>query len=99
MTIAAIALKRYQLRTGKYPTDLSALVPEFLPEKPHDWMNGEPLRYRLNADGTFTLYSVGENGMDDGGDPNPTQGKRLITIWDGRDAVWPTAAPPESGAN
>ncbi|HTS16158.1 MAG TPA: hypothetical protein VMP11_01150 [Verrucomicrobiae bacterium] len=95
MTIAAIALKRYQLRTSRYPTDLSALVPEFLPEKPRDWMNGESLHYRLNADGTFTLYSVGENGVDDGGDPTLLAPRRLISsIWDGRDAVWPTAAPP-----
>jgi len=30
-------------------------------------MNGEPYHYRLNADGTFQLYSVGWNGVDDGG--------------------------------
>jgi hypothetical protein len=33
-------------------------------------MNGEPLHYRPNADGTFLLYSVGENGVDDGGNPS-----------------------------
>ena len=27
-------------------------------------MNGQTLHYRQNSDGTFLLYSVGENGMD-----------------------------------
>ena len=33
-------------------------------------MDGQPLRYRRNADGTFLLYSIGENGKDDGGNPS-----------------------------
>ena len=37
-------------------------------------MDGQPLRYRRNADGTFLLYSVGENGKDDGGDPSLEKG-------------------------
>jgi hypothetical protein len=92
MTVAAIALKRYQLRTGTYPSDLSALLPEFLAALPHDWMDGQTLHYRLNADGTFTLYSVGDNGVDDGGDPNPASPRTAFQMWDGRDAVWPAPA-------
>jgi hypothetical protein len=39
------------------------------------------------------LYSVGRDGHDDGGDPVPTHGdKVIISIWDGRDAVWPQPA-------
>ncbi len=90
MTCSAIAIKRYQLRTGKPPSDLAALVPEYLSEIPHDWMDGKQLRYRLNADGTFTLYSVGEDGHDDGGDPSfrPDRwGKYLLYC---RDMVWPS---------
>jgi hypothetical protein len=45
----------------------------FVPEVPRDWMNGAPLRYRPNDDGTFTLYSVGMDRKDDGGDPTPRQ--------------------------
>ena len=30
-------------------------------------MTGEPLKYRRNEDGQFILYSVGWNGIDDGG--------------------------------
>ena len=91
MTRAAIAIKRYQLRTGKLPPDLAALVPEYLPEVPYDSMDGKPLRYRLNADGTFTLYSVGEDGKDDGGDPS-FQPNRWKDLWCSRDAVWPSPA-------
>jgi hypothetical protein len=93
MTCAAIAIKRYQLHTGRPPPDLAALMPEYLSELPHDWMDGQPLRYRLNADGTFTLYSVGEDGRDDGGDPSFTD-RWTKYLWYSRDAVWPS---PSSG--
>jgi len=100
LTVTAIALKRYQLRHGKLPGSLSLLVPEFLPDLPRDYMNGKPLRYRLlrpsqgdsalNKNGSFTLYSVGENGRDDGGDPNPPpEKKNSKNMWDGLDFVWP----------
>src|SRR5580658_6360645 len=34
--ITAIALKRYKLKYGNYPTNLNSLVPEFLPTVPPD---------------------------------------------------------------
>jgi hypothetical protein len=68
--VTAIALKRYQLKHGNYPADLNSLVPEFVSTVPIDPVDGQPLRYRPNADGTFLLYSVGENGVDDGGNPS-----------------------------
>lgn len=95
MTIAAIGIKRYQLRTGKLPSDLTVLMPEYLPQLPHDWMDGKPLRYRANPDGTFTLYSVGLDGRDDDGDSIPSERKRAFSIWNGRDAVWPMPASEE----
>jgi hypothetical protein len=90
--IAAIALKRYQLHHGSLPKDLSALVPEFVPVLPHDPIDGKPLRYRLNPDGTFLLYSVGADGVDDGGNAKPIP---PATDWrwpDARDWVWPQPA-------
>jgi hypothetical protein len=97
MVLTAIALKRYEFRKDNMPTELSALVPEFLSELPKDWMDGQPLRYKPNADGSFLLYSVGENGRDDGGDPRPETETtdKFTNIWKGRDAVWPIAVPPE----
>ena len=91
MMLAAIALKRFQLRHGKLPPSLEALVPELLPAVPYDSMSAKPLGYRLKADGSYVLYSVGEDGKDDGGDPNPPPGTPA-GLWGGRDAVWPSPA-------
>jgi hypothetical protein len=93
MTVAAVALARYQLRHESMPSNLAALVPEFCAKIPHDYMDGADLRYRLNADGTWILYSVGDDGVDNGGDPRPSEPHRNVySIWDGRDAVWPQPA-------
>ena len=91
LTITALALERFRLRHGKYPPELAALVPQFLSAVPIDLMSAKPLRYRLNADGTFTLYSVGEDGRDDGGDPSLASAANKFGLWEGKDAVWPTA--------
>jgi len=96
MAIAALALKRHQLRYREPAPSLSALVLEFLPRVPRDFMDGGELRYRVNLDGTWILYSVGENGMDDGGDPDSPSGQaRAESFTRGRDAVWPQPATPE----
>ena len=61
-------------------------------------MDGKPLRYRRKEDGTFWLYSVGENGKDDGGDgsPPPTYLASTFKTWyKMRDAVWPAPATPD----
>jgi len=92
LTITAIALKRFQLRHGKLPAGLEELVPEFISAVPIDLMNQQPLCYRLNPDGTFVLYSVGEDGKDDGGDPTSVGTVPKPDLWTGRDAVWPSAA-------
>ena len=92
MVITAIALKRYALRHGCYPDQLTNLLPNLLVALPTDLMDGQPLRYRLNPDGTFVLYSVGENLRDDGGDfvPESTSDHgQDPSPWNGRDWVWP----------
>jgi hypothetical protein len=91
MTLAAIALKRFQLRHGKLPWRLEALVPEFLTAVPYDYMSAKPLCYRVGSDGRHVIYSVGEDGKDDGGDPSPASGQPS-GLWKGRDAVWPSLA-------
>jgi hypothetical protein len=63
----ACALERYHLAKGEYPEALDALVPQFIEMLPHDIINGEPLKYRRTAEGSFLLYSVGWNETDDGG--------------------------------
>ena len=99
VVITAIALKRYQLKHGNYPPDLNSLVPEFLSKVPLDPVDGQPLRYRRNADGTFLLYSVGENGKDDGGnpalEPNVESSDYYWLNPHALDWVWPQPATPE----
>jgi hypothetical protein len=92
MTFTAIALKRYELRHGTFPPDLNALVPEFLSEVPRDPVDGHPLRYRANGDGTFLLYSIGSDGIDNAGDTTGTGGAKSINWLRGRDWVWPLPA-------
>jgi hypothetical protein len=75
---------------------LNALVPEFLAAVPMDLIDGQPLRYRLNADGSFVLYSVGENGKDDGGNPALEPNVKSTSYqWQNANAldwVWPQPA-------
>ena len=63
----AMALERCRLVRGEYPETLAALVPQFVARVPHDVINGQPLKYRREADGCFVLYSVGWNETDEGG--------------------------------
>ncbi|MCP5516265.1 MAG: hypothetical protein H7A45_03290 [Verrucomicrobiales bacterium] len=88
MIITAIVLHRYRLGRGEWPERLEELTPALLAGRPHDWLGGRPLTYRRNEDGTFTLYSVGENGADDGGDPTSESEGCSAGFFAGRDWVW-----------
>jgi hypothetical protein len=98
VVVTAIALKRHQLKHGKLPDKLTELTPDFLASVPIDPMDGQPLRYKPNPDGSFLLYSVGEDGKDDGGNPARTPGSHSVTItadWlhpELIDWVWPQPA-------
>ena len=99
IVVTAIALKRYRLKHGKYPSTLSDLVPQFVSSVPQDPVDGKPLRYRLMPDGNYLLYSIGENGKDDGGDGSfgKTTGRDYPSNWTNRralDWVWPQPATP-----
>jgi len=97
VVIAAIALKRFQLKHGAWPQTLGELAPEFVASVPIDPYDGKPLRYHPNTDGTYLLYCVGENGIDDGGDPTNTTSGPPNSNWGwqypkARDWVWPQPA-------
>ncbi len=97
LLVAAIAIRRFQLRHGVYPDSLTALVPEFCREVPRDPVDGQPLRYRPQPDSSFLLYSVGENGTDDGGNPLPPETETPRWQWlKGRDVVWPQPASAQA---
>jgi hypothetical protein len=69
----AIRLKHYQGKTGSYPEQLQDIVPESLPSLPVDRFSGDPYIYKREGDG-FVIYSVGVNGKDDDGAPDPKDG-------------------------
>jgi len=60
---------------------------------PHDIINGKPLIYRNTTDG-FILYSVGINGMDEGGRPSPRLARHSAPYpqFNQGDWVWATLA-------
>ncbi|MGL6076195.1 MAG: hypothetical protein ACRC8S_18730 [Fimbriiglobus sp.] len=62
----AIALKKYQLATGRFPEKLDDLKPTYLIEIPNDLFIEKPLQYTRTEKG-YKLYSVGLNHKDDGG--------------------------------
>ena len=88
LAITVAGLERHRLATGRYPKSLDDLVPRWVPSVPLDPMDGQPLRYRINADGTFTLYGVGPNHTDDQGVFESNQRQDL-------DWVWPPSHPTE----
>lgn len=63
------ALERFRLAHGNYPEALDNLVPQFIEKLPHDIIGGGPLHYHRTENDGFLLYSVGWNGVDDGGNP------------------------------
>ena len=62
------ALERYRLAKGSYPEKLTALRPKFIAKIPGDLFHDQGLVYRINEDDSFSLYSTGYNGTDDGGE-------------------------------
>ncbi len=82
-TQAVLAVRQFQARTGLPPKDLDELVKAGdLPEVPMDPFDGKPLRYALDPDGSWRIYSVGMNAVDDGGigsPVNPTAGDLVFT--------------------
>lgn len=91
----AIALRRFQLRHGDLPLSLAQLVPGFLAEAPLDPLDGQPLRYERQDATNYRLWSVGQDGVDQGGDPNRPGSGELGHWSQGADLVWPRPATPE----
>jgi hypothetical protein len=61
-----LALAQYAADHGEPPSQLTGLVPDYLPDVPNDPFSGQPLVYRTEPPG-YVLYSVGQNCLDDGG--------------------------------
>jgi hypothetical protein len=89
-TVTVLALKRWRLEKDEYPAKLDELVTaEYLKELPMDPYTDKPLIYK-KTDDNFTLYSVGPNFQDDGGQPGKDDKGRVKKWGDNGDTVfWP----------
>lgn len=88
---AALALERYRLANGQYPDRLEDLLPKYRHELPIDPMDGKPLRYRREADGSAVIYSIYKNMKDDGGTTDPGDS---VAVAEG-DYAWRLELPKE----
>ena len=66
LALVHLAAQGYMLAEGIPPTDLEALVPDYLPMIPDDPFADGTIRLALRGD-DFVIYSVGPDGVDDGG--------------------------------
>ena len=87
----ALAVRLYRDDRDNYPSDLSELVPQYINRLPIDPFDGKPIR-SSKADSGITIYSVGENTIDDGGQVMPQERERL-----GRDFGFRLMDPEERG--
>jgi hypothetical protein len=78
---ASLAIQRYRLATGKLPDTLAELVPAYLDAVVKDPFDGKDLRYKKLETG-FVVYSIGEDGSDDGGKERQRKRSRPPTSWD-----------------
>lgn len=76
-----LALRSYQAEQGRIPAGLEQLVPKYLQHVPSDPFSGKPMIYRPQGT-NWLLYSIGEDGVDDGGKPVGRSGPRSVTRGD-----------------
>ena len=76
-----LALKTFRADEGRFPATLDELVPKYLRAVPQDPFQPTPTPLVYSREGdSFELYSVGPNGIDDGGKLTP-----IVDLRDGGD--------------
>ena len=83
----AIALELYRIKHGGYPDTLTPLAPTYIKTLPFDLITDTYLHYRIKADGTPLMYSVGLNKTDENG-----LVKKALTLGDW---VWQYTLPKD----
>lgn len=58
----ALAVERFRISTGKLPSTLQELLPEYLAELPSDPFEGNPLELELLPEGSFRVKTSGVEG-------------------------------------
>jgi len=71
----ALMIESYRREKGNLPQSLQELVPQFGQEIPADPFTGRDLLYRVQPGG-FVVYSVFEDGRDDGGEIQKKENSR-----------------------
>jgi hypothetical protein len=61
-----LALAAYHADHGSFPAKLTELAPQYVASVPKDVFNNDELKFTRQGDG-YLLYSVGPNGIDEGG--------------------------------
>ncbi|HEV3116497.1 MAG TPA: hypothetical protein VGY58_05560 [Gemmataceae bacterium] len=82
--VLLLASERYRRANGHWPQRLDDLVPSYVAKVPLDPFDGQPLRL-ARFDGGLTIYSVSQDGQDDGGklSQNPLPGTDWgFRLWD-----------------
>jgi hypothetical protein len=76
-----VALRLYQAKEGKLPTNLAELVPHYLPSVPIDPFDGKPFRYRVSRGEDLIWLNNNPNGAG----------------WPPMQAPQPPPLPPQMG--
>jgi hypothetical protein len=96
---AAVAVERFRQAHGHWPPSLVSLTPAFLRAVPLDPYDGKSLRYR-EFEGGVIVYSVNEDGKDDGGNVNHFSSSGMagtdlgLRLWDVSKRRLPPVNPP-----
>ncbi len=90
-TLLSCALERFWIKHHAFPEHLDELVPQFIAEVPLDIGDGKRMRYRLNLDGGYDVWSIGPDRRDDGGVIDPSKRESEQTDW-----IWHMPAPAKA---
>lgn len=83
--VAALAVERLRRQKREIPNSLAAIDPALFGSNGQlstefvDPFNGDPLRYMIEET-RIVIYSVGDNGQDDGGACQPDDQNRLLDV-------------------
>ncbi len=86
---AAAVIKLFELTQGGLPNSLAEAAAAAQATIPDDPLGSGALNYRPLESGGFLLYSVGANGVDDGGDGHVVPSRSREDVESGADLVWP----------
>ncbi len=77
---AMIAAEQFRLSHGQLPTTMNQLIPNYLPDRPIDPMDDQPIRL-ITSDEGLVIYSIGEDRKDDGGSVIAIEGEKKSRDW------------------